>query len=69
MFVNLVKANNIFVKNVPLILFAYIQEYWYGKIVFDGVQFDFNNSYIQTCDAEQANFKDYSVVLGFKYVD
>lgn len=69
MFVNLVKANNIFVKNVPLILLAYTQEYWYGKIVFDGVQFDFTNSYIQTCDAEQANFKDYSVVLGFKYVD
>lgn len=69
MFVNLVKDNNIFVKNVPLSLLMTGSSFWYGHIVFDGVQIDFTRSYLQACASKQANFKGYPVVLGFKYVD
>lgn len=69
MFVNLVKGNNIFVKNVPLYVLQTGYDFWYGHIVFDGVQIDFTDSYIQTCATEQSNFTGYPVVLGFKYID
>lgn len=69
MFVNLVRDNNIFVKNVPLYLLQTGYDFWYGNIVFDGVQIDFTNSFLQTCSAQQAYFNGYPVVLGFKYND
>lgn len=69
MFVNLVKDNNIFVKNVPLYLLQTGYDFWYGHIVFDGVQIDFTRSYLQTDSQQQAYFTGSPVVLGFKYND
>lgn len=65
--INLVRGSDIFFRNVPVNCLLREGYYSEGCIVFDGVQIDFTNSFLESADP--SNTKGYWMSLGFDYKD
>lgn len=71
LFVNLVRGSDIFVRNVPLYCLLRDDSNYEGHIVFDGVQIDFTNSFLEHMEGLPDYFAESNLccVLGFDYKD
>lgn len=65
--INLVRGSDIFFRNVPVICLLREGFYSEGCIVFDGIQIDFTNSFLES--ATPNTTEGYWMSLGFDYKD
>lgn len=68
MFLNLVKGSDMFVRNVPLVMF--FRSYnMVNYLSFDGIQIDFTNSFVQVAPNAVPVCSGLGLVLNFEYQD